>query len=65
MPYLLLRESYVYNNCVVDGLPHNELRLLAEKYKAAHEMRDERNRRVEFNTSAPNLLSSMEQLGYR
>ena len=26
MPYLILRESYVTDSCVLDGLPVNEIR---------------------------------------
>lgn len=31
MPYVIVRESYINNSCVVDGLPSNEIRLITEK----------------------------------
>ena len=31
MPYVIVRESYINNSCVVDGLPSNEVRLITEK----------------------------------
>ena len=33
MPYLIVRESYINNSCVVDGLPSNEVRLITEKVR--------------------------------
>merc|ERR1711997_528400 len=65
MPYLILRESYINNTCVVDGLPMNEVRLITEKSSSPSHLRDERNWRVEFSTEAFNLLNSLEQIGYK
>ena len=31
MPYVIVRESYINNSCLVDGLPLNEVRLITEK----------------------------------
>ena len=31
MPYVIVRESYINNSCLVDGLPNNEIRLITEK----------------------------------
>ena len=28
---MIVRESYINNSCVVDGLPSNEVRLITEK----------------------------------
>ena len=33
MPYIIVRESYINNSCVVDGLPSNEVRLITEKVR--------------------------------
>ena len=33
MPYVIVRESYINNSCVVDGLPSNEVRLITEKVR--------------------------------
>ena len=65
MPYLILRESHINNSCLVDGLPTNEVRLISEKSSSPSDLRDERNRRVEFSTQAFNLLNALEQLGYK
>lgn len=35
MPYIIVRESYINNSCVVDGLPSNEVRLITEKVSPA------------------------------
>ena len=65
MPYLILRESYINSSCLVDGLPLNEIRLITEKSSSPSDLRDERNRRVEFSTPAFNLLNALEQIGYK
>merc|ERR1711915_644428 len=65
MPYILLRESYFSNRCVVDGLPSNEVRQISEKSSSPSSVRYERNSRIEFNTEACNLLNALEQLGYK
>ena len=59
MPYIILRESYISNRCIVDGLPLNEVRQISSS------VRDERNCRIEFSTEAYNLLNALEQLGYK
>ena len=48
MPYLILRESYLSTSCTVDGLPLNEVRTVTEKTSCPSDLRDEKNRRVEF-----------------
>ena len=65
MPYLIVRESYINTSCLVDGLPLNEIRLITEKSSSPSDLRDERNRRVEFSTPAFNLLNALEQIGYK
>jgi len=65
MPYVIVRESYIQTSCMVDGLPLNEIRLLSEKASSPSDMRDEKNRRVEFATPSFNLLNALEQIGYR
>ena len=65
MPYLIVRESYINNSCIVDGLPLNEVRLITEKSSSPSNYRDERNWRVEFCTEAHNLLNALEQIGYK
>jgi len=65
MPYIIVRESYINNSCVVDGLPSNEVRLITEKSCSPSHFRDERHWRVEFSTEAYNLLNALEQIGYK
>ena len=65
MPYLIVRESYIQTSCLVDGLPLNEVRLITEKSSSPSDLRDEKNRRVEFSTPAYNLLNALEKIGYR
>ena len=65
MPYLIVRESYLDCSCLVDGLPLNEVRTVTEKSSCPSDLRDEKNRRVEFSTPAYNLLNALEKIGYR
>ena len=65
MPYLIVRESYITTSCLVDGLPHNEIRLITEKSSSNSDLKDEWIRRVRFNTTALNLLNALEQIGYK
>ena len=65
MPYLIVRESFINTSCMVDGLPLNEIRLITEKSSSPSDLRDEKNRRVEFSTPAYNLLNALEQIGYK
>ena len=65
MPYIIVRESYIHGMCLVDGLPLNEVRLITDKSSSEIGLRDEKNRRVEFNTPAYNLLNALEQIGYK
>ena len=44
MPYLIVRESYLNNSCLVDGLPLNEVRTVTEKSSCPSDLRDEKNR---------------------
>ena len=65
MPYLIVRESYIQTGCLVDGLPLNEVWLITEKSSSPSDLRDEKNRRVEFSSPAFNLLNALEQIGYK
>merc|ERR1711988_1081492 len=65
MPYLIVRESYLNNSCLVDGLPLNEVRTVTEKSSCPSDLRDEKNRRVGVSTPAYNLLNALEKIGYR
>jgi len=49
----------------VDGLPLNEFRVLGEKCSASPDMRDEKNRRMEFATNPVTILNSLENMGYK
>ena len=40
MPYIIVRESYINNSCVVDGLPSNEVRLITEKVSPVMSIND-------------------------
>ena len=65
MPYIILRESYIDGMCLVDGLPLNEVRLITDKSLSESAWKDEKSRRVEFNTPAYSLLNALEQIGYK
>ena len=65
MPYLIVRESHVTDTCLVEGLPLNEIRLVTDRSSSSSEVKDEKNRRVEFHSAAPDLLSALEQQGYK
>ena len=65
MPSLLVRESYMSGGCLVDGLPLTEFRILGEKCSTLPDMRDEKNRRMEFSTNTISILNSLEMMGYK
>jgi len=65
MPYLILRESYVTDSCVLDGLPVNEIRLVTDRSAITAELKDEKNRRVEFFSAATDVLSALDNIGYK
>ena len=65
MPYLLVRESFMSGFCLVDGLPLTEFRILGEKCSTMPDMRDEKNRRMEFSTNTISILNSLEMMGYK
>jgi len=60
-----VRESFMSGCCLVDGLPLNEFRVLGEKCSASPDMRDEKNRRMEFSTNPVTILNSLENMGYK
>lgn len=55
MPYVIVRESYINNSCLVDGLPLNEVRLITEKEGDAqiNTDRDRLINAVNFYVSSP------------
>ena len=63
MPYLLVRDTD--SGSLVDGLPYKEVRVVALKTGSEVEVRDEKNRRVEFSTDPGSLLNALESMGYR
>ena len=65
MPYLIVRESHVTDSCLVDGLPPHEIRLVMDRSSSSSELKDEKNRRVEFHTAATDLLGALEHIGYK
>ena len=65
MPYLIVRESHVTDTCLVEGLPLSEIRQVADRTGSPSEVKDERNRRIEFYSAATELLGALEQVGYR
>ena len=65
MPYLIVRESFVTDTCLVDGLPLQEIRQVMDRNFSSWELKDEKNRRIEFHTAATDLLSALEHIGYK
>jgi len=51
--------------CWVEGLPFNEGKILGERCCVYPDMRDEKHRRLEFNTTAITILNNLEHMGYR
>ena len=65
IPYLIVLESYLTDSCLVDGLLLSEIRRVTARSSSFSELKDEKNRRVEFHSAAPDLLSALEQQGYK
>ena len=65
MPYVLVRESFLCISSTVEGLPSNEARILAEKCCTYPELKEEKQRRLDFNIPSLPILNSLEQLGYK
>ena len=63
MPYLIVRDTD--SGSLVEGLPYKEIRIIAFKSASDVDIRDEKNRRVEFNTDPGALLNALETIGYR
>ena len=63
MPYLIVRDTD--SGSLVDGLPCKEIRIIAFKTGSEADVRDEKNRRVEFSTDPGSLLNALETIGYR
>ena len=62
MPYLLVRDSD--SGSLVDGLPYNEISIVAMKTDSVADIRDEKNRRVEFGTDTLDIINALEIMGY-
>jgi len=65
MPYLIVKENYVQWWVKVEGLPHQEVRQLAEKVGEQPELLTETDRLAEFSLPSWTVLNGLEQLGYR
>ena len=63
MPYLLVRDSG--SGSLIDGLPYNEISVVAMKTDSEVDIRDEKNRRVVFGTDTLNLINALEIIGYK
>ena len=62
MPYVIVRESYINNSCLVDGLPLNEVRLITEKGGEAQINTQTLDRPVCLNVyvlAAPRLINAV------
>jgi len=64
MPYLLVREM-ARTWCSVQGLNHNEVRILAEKVQDQPEHHDDRAKRVEFSLPTWLVLNALELMGFK
>ena len=49
----------------MDGLPLSEIRRVTARSSSFSELKDEKNRRVEFQSTAADLLGTLEHVGYR
>ena len=63
MPYLLVRDSD--SGSLIDGLPSNEIAVVAMKTDSSVDVRDEKNRRVCFGTDTLNIINTLELIGYQ
>ena len=65
MPYVFVRENAIKYWCTVQGLNHNEVRILAEKVQDQPEMHDDRAKRVEFSLPTWLALNALELMGFK
>lgn len=65
MPYVFVRENAIKYWCTVQGLSHNEIRVLAEKVQDQPEHHDDRNKRAEFSLPTWVMLNALEIMGFK
>ena len=65
MPYVFVRENAIKYWCTVQGLSHNEIRVLAEKVQDQPEHHDDRNKRAEFSLPTWVMLNALEVMGFK
>ena len=65
MPYVFVRENAIKYWCTVQGLNHNEVRILAEKVQDQPEHHDDRAKRVEFSLPTWLILNALEMMGFK
>ena len=65
MPYVFVRENAIKYWCTVQGLNHNEVRILAEKVQDQPEHHDDRAKRVEFSLPTWLVLNALELMGFK
>ncbi|TRY72272.1 hypothetical protein TCAL_03387 [Tigriopus californicus] len=65
MPYVFVRENAIKYWCTVQGLSHNEVRVLAEKVQDQPEHHDDRQKRAEFSLPTWIILNALELMGFK
>jgi len=65
MPYVFVRENAIKYWCTVQGLNHNEVRILSEKVQDQPEHHDDRAKRVEFSLPTWLVLNALELMGFK
>ncbi len=65
MPYVFVRENAIKYWCTVQGLSHNEVRVLAEKVQDQPEHQDDRLKRAEFSLPTWLVLNALEVMGFK
>ena len=65
MPYVFVRENAIKYWAVVQGLSHNEMRVLAEKVQDQPEEQDDRLKRAAFSLPTWLLLNALEVMGFK
>lgn len=65
MPYVFVRENAIKYWCTVQGLNHNEIRVLAEKVQDQPEVHDDKAKRAEFSLPTWLILNALEHMGFK
>ena len=65
MPYVFVRENAIKYWCTVQGLNHNEVRVLAEKVQDQPEHHDDRQKKAEFSLPTWVMLNALELMGFK